>query len=100
MLLPFFLAHCQITVFYTQGLKVPVTCKIRVFPDLERTLEYARMLERAGCSVLAVHGRTREQKTAKAVRANWDIIKVTVADFANVITPHGSKLLGAHPVQV
>lgn len=59
-----------------QGLKVPVTCKIRVFPELDQTIAYAKMLERAGCSVLAVHGRTREQKQAKAVRANWDIIKV------------------------
>ena len=62
-----------------QGLKVPVTCKIRVFPELEQTIAYARMLERAGCSILAVHGRTREQKQAKAVRANWDIIKVCQA---------------------
>ena len=62
---------------HLQGLKVPVTCKIRVFPELEKTLAYARMLERAGCSVLAVHGRTREQKQAKAVRADWNIIKVT-----------------------
>ena len=61
---------------HLQGLKVPVTCKIRVFPELEKTLAYARMLERAGCSVLAVHGRTREQKQAKAVRADWNIIKV------------------------
>lgn len=53
-----------------------MTCKIRVFPELDQTIAYAKMLERAGCSVLAVHGRTREQKQAKAVRANWDIIKV------------------------
>ena len=57
---------------------MPVTCKIRVFPELEKTLAYARMLEQAGCSVLAVHGRTREQKQAKAVRADWNIIKVVL----------------------
>lgn len=52
-----------------------VSCKIRVFPDAERTLEYARMIEAAGCSLLAVHGRTREQKDQRAIRADWGIIR-------------------------
>ena len=33
------------------------------------------MVERAGASIVAVHGRTREQKCAKLVRADWDAIK-------------------------
>lgn len=57
-------------------LSTPVSCKIRVFPELERTLEYAHMLQAAGCSLLAVHGRTRQQKDSRAVRADWDAIKV------------------------
>ena len=43
--------------------------------ELEKTLEYARLVERSGCSVLAVHGRTREQKDLSATRADWDAIK-------------------------
>ena len=50
--------------------------QIRIFDDLAKTVEYARMVEASGASLLAVHGRTREQKQAKHVRANWDYIKV------------------------
>ncbi|XP_052195469.1 uncharacterized protein LOC127803351 isoform X2 [Diospyros lotus] len=57
------------------NLNVPVSCKIRIFPDLQTTINYARMLEDAGCSLLAVHGRTRDEKDGKKFRANWDAIK-------------------------
>ena len=59
-------------------LKVPVSCKIRIFPEdkpYTQTLAYAKMLERAGCQLLAVHGRTREQKRAADFRADWDAIR-------------------------
>ena len=56
-------------------LKVPVTAKIRVFDDLESTLAYARMLEKAGCSMIAVHGRTRDMKRAKEYPPDWRAIR-------------------------
>lgn len=61
-----------------EGLDIPVWCKIRIFPDVEDTLAYARMLQRAGASVVAVHGRTREQKGKTAPPADWDVIKAVV----------------------
>ncbi|KAJ8546187.1 hypothetical protein K7X08_018770 [Anisodus acutangulus] len=57
------------------NLTVPVSCKIRIFPNLQDTLSYAKMLEDAGCSLLAVHGRTRDEKDGKKFRANWEAIK-------------------------
>nr|GMC95079.1 tRNA-dihydrouridine(16/17) synthase [NAD(P)(+)]-like [Ipomoea batatas] len=57
------------------NLSVPVSCKIRIFPELQDTINYAKMLEEAGCALLAVHGRTRDEKDGKKFRANWDIIK-------------------------
>lgn len=57
------------------NLNVPVSCKIRVFPNLQDTIKYAKMLEDAGCSLLAVHGRTRDEKDGKKFRADWNAIK-------------------------
>ncbi|KAK1284516.1 Pyridoxal biosynthesis protein PDX1 [Acorus calamus] len=57
------------------NLHVPVSCKIRIFPRLQDTIAYAKMLEEAGCSLLAVHGRTRDEKDGKKHRADWEVIK-------------------------
>jgi tRNA-dihydrouridine synthase 1 len=34
------------------------------------------MLENAGAYLVGIHGRTRDQKNASEIRANWDVIKV------------------------
>ena len=34
-----------------KNLKVPVTAKIRVFEDIDKTVEYAKMIEKTGISV-------------------------------------------------
>ncbi|WP_406656028.1 tRNA dihydrouridine synthase DusB [Methanolobus sp. ZRKC2] len=46
----------------SETVSTPVTAKIRVLEDTEKTLEIARLIENAGASALTVHGRTRQQQ--------------------------------------
>jgi len=60
------------------GLKVPVTVKMRVLlndPTGEKTLALGRALQDSGASVLTLHGRTREMLKLKLAANDFDIIR-------------------------
>lgn len=45
-----------------QRVKLPVSAKIRVWDDVDRTVDFARSLAAAGVSFITVHGRTATQR--------------------------------------
>jgi tRNA-dihydrouridine synthase 1 len=59
-------------------------------PGHGETLAYAQMLEDAGCSLLAVHGRAREQKDNRVTRADWEAIKAVKDAVRISVLEHGN----------
>mmetsp|Transcript_15976 Transcript_15976/g.16573 ORF Transcript_15976/g.16573 Transcript_15976/m.16573 type:complete len:439 (+) Transcript_15976:17-1333(+) len=60
-----------------------VTCKIRVFPDLNKTYSLVQDLEKAGAKVIAVHGRTKEEKGQFVKECNYEAIS-KIKELVNV----------------
>lgn len=49
----------RIVAALTENIKVPIFCKIRRVKSEEKTIELAKRIEKAGCKLLTVHGRTK-----------------------------------------
>ncbi|KAK4157976.1 dihydrouridine synthase [Chaetomidium leptoderma] len=58
-----------------ENLDIPVTAKIRLLDTKEASLKYAQNVLSAGASILAVHGRRREQKGHLTGLADWQMIR-------------------------
>ena len=57
------------------NLNIPVTCKIRLFPKIQDTIRLAKALESAGCYMLCIHGRTKEEKKMLTKETHFDEIR-------------------------
>jgi tRNA-dihydrouridine synthase 1 len=68
------LVHKLISTLH-KNLTVPVTAKIRIYDDKQKSLEYAKMVLDAGAQFITIHGRTRDMKGQATGLANWDTLR-------------------------
>ncbi|XP_021026780.1 tRNA-dihydrouridine(20) synthase [NAD(P)+]-like [Mus caroli] len=66
-----------------KGTHRPVTCKIRILPSLEDTLNLVKRIERTGISAIAVHGRNRDERpqhpvSCEVIRAIAETLSIPV----------------------
>lgn len=85
----------QILRALVNGLKCPVTCKVRVLPDVDATVAVCRALAETGIAAIGVHGRTRDERPQHANRNHYIH---AVADALNipVIANGGSKEISCY----
>ncbi|KAL1377936.1 hypothetical protein pipiens_015920 [Culex pipiens pipiens] len=66
----------KILTTLVDNLDIPVTCKVRIMPELDDTLRTVRELESTGISAIGVHGRTKVERPRHPVHT--DVIREVV----------------------
>ena len=60
-----------------KSLKIPVSCKIRIRPDLGETVDFAKQMASLGIKYLSLHPRTKQEKSVGP--AHWIVGKTLKA---------------------
>lgn len=81
----------QILCSLKAALRKPVSCKIRILPDLNATVELAKLIEQTGVDALGVHGRTKEERPQHPNRTDYIRAVVDAVDSIPVIANGGSS---------
>ncbi|XP_075693599.1 tRNA-dihydrouridine(20) synthase [NAD(P)+]-like isoform X1 [Rhinoderma darwinii] len=53
------------------GISKPVTCKIRILPTVEETVNLVKLIEKTGVAAIAVHGRKKEERPQHPVHCDF-----------------------------
>lgn len=61
-----------------ENVSVPVSCKIRLLPKLNDTLNFVKLMQSTGINHLSMHGRIREEMSRGY--AHWSAIKAAIND--------------------
>ncbi|XP_071496815.1 tRNA-dihydrouridine(20) synthase [NAD(P)+]-like [Diadema antillarum] len=80
----------EILTTLVKGVKIPVTCKIRILPKLEDTISLAKMIETTGVAALAVHGRLKEERPRHP--CHCDVIKAVAESVSIPVIANGGSL--------
>lgn len=62
------------------GLKIPVSCKIRILSTTQETIDLVKSFEATGISAIGIHGRTRDERPQHKVHP--DVIKAVAEEIS------------------
>merc|ERR1712242_180463 len=72
-----------------KNLNIPVTAKIRCYPDTDKTVKFAQRLEATGISALAIHGRLKAERPRHPCR--YETIKAVSAALKIPVLSNGGS---------
>ncbi|KAF9162840.1 hypothetical protein DFQ26_003188 [Actinomortierella ambigua] len=82
---------CAILKNLVENSGLPVTCKIRLFPDRERTLALVKRIVATGIKALAVHCRYRDERPRDP--GHWDRFAEIVSSVSIPVIANGDVMV-------